>query len=286
MDPNPIGDGATTAWTGGLLAVILAPTAPAKDAILASLVPPADGATWPMPDLPTRPGRDPSIREVADPPRRRSGVANLGSRRRFLHAIWHIELSAVDLACLLALRGSGMPRDFHVEVLGIARDEALHADLVEGWLHANAFPPGSDPVHHRLWDSALGCADAGEQIVVVPRYLEARGLDVSAELLPRLATIDGAAHAVVERIYHDEIRHVEIGTRWHRRWCAAHGKDSEAHFAEVVRRRFASQLPSPFALDAAGRGAAGFTRGELDVLVGEAAAEAGLDCHRPGGTSP
>ena len=72
----------------------------------------------------------------------------------------------------------------------------------------------------------------------MPRFLEARGLDVSAELLPRLQEIDAEASLVIERIYHDELRHVAIGTFWHRQWCEHNNIDSLTHFAEVCQRYF------------------------------------------------
>ena len=251
-------------WRDGLLAAIAGPTAQAKDAILVGLTPP-DGATWEMPELPLRPGRPPGVVE-GQGKRRRQGTDSLAGRRRFLHAIWHIELEAIDLACVLALRGSGMPRAFHADWLRVAREEALHAGLIAGWLEANAYPPGSEPVHHRLWEAARASTDVGEQLVVVPRFLEARGLDVNAGLLPRIVQVDPAAHAVLERIYHDEIGHVGTGTRWHAAWCAQQGIEPAAHFAQVVRARFADQLPSPWPLDRSGRIAAGFRDEEMAVV--------------------
>ncbi len=249
-----------------LLAVIAAPDARAKDHLLATIVPPACGSTWAPAEVPLRPGRPSSYREVADPPRRRKGLTHHHTRLRFLHAIHHIELSAIDLAVLLCLRAPGAPAELHRDFLAIAREEAEHSELLGALLTTEGFPPGSDPVHHRLWDSARAAADLGEQLVVVPRFLEARGLDVSAELLPRLATIDAASHAVISRIYHDEIRHVATGSRWHAWWCAEHGTTVEAHFATTVERHFGSQVPGPFALDRAGRLSAGFSVAELCLL--------------------
>lgn len=251
-------------FAAGLLAAIAAPTASAKDAVLAGLVP-CNGASWEMPALPTRPGRPPGVCEGAAK-RRRQGVDSPTGLRRFLHAIWHIELEAIDLACVLSLRGSGMPAEFHADCVRVAREEVVHAGLLEAWLTANGHPPGSEPVHHRLWDAAVACRDLGEQLVVVPRFLEARGLDVNAGLLPRVT--DPGAHAALERIYRDEIGHVGTGTRWHRWWCARQGLDPEAHFAAVVHADFADQLPSPWALDRPGRVAAGFTETELAILAG------------------
>ncbi len=246
--------------------MIAAPTGQTKAALLATLPAPADGTTWAAPALPARPGRAACFREVADPPRRRRPLKDLAARARFLHAIHHIELSAVDLAVLLCLRASGAPVALHEDFLQIAREEAEHAALVESWLVANACPPGTHPIHHRLWDAALAALDLGEQLVVVPRYLEARGLDVSAGLVPRLTAIDATAGAIIARIYHDEIRHVAIGSRWHTWWCASQGLDPEVHFATTVRRHFPDQLPSPFPLDRPGRIQAGFTAAELAVL--------------------
>lgn len=255
-----------SAWPGAMLAAITAPTSASKDTLICALPLPADGATWDLPAIPARPGRPADLR-IGPPPRRRRGLDDPASRRRFLHAIWHIELSAVDLACLTSLHGSGMPSAFHADFKRIACEEAFHADLIAGWLAENGFPVGSDPVHHRLWDAALAATDLGELLVVIPRFLEARGLDVTAELLPRIVAVDPAAHAVLARIYQDEINHVGTGTRWHAWWCARQGVDPQVHFATTVRRHFSNQLPSPFALDHAGRAAAGFTAADLAVLT-------------------
>ena len=254
------------AYPMALLAVIAAPTAGAKDALLANLAPPDVNHTWTLPELPLRPGREASLRE-GDSPRRRHGLDHRQTRLRFLHAIWHIELTAIDLAALLCLRAPGAPAALHADFLRIAREEAAHATLLDELLSAEGFAPGSAAVHHKLWESALAAADLGEQLVVIPRFLEARGLDVSAELLPRLVTIDPPSHAVISRIYHDEIGHVGIGTRWHRWWCEERGLASEDHFANVVERHFGPSLPSPFALDHPGRTTAGFTAPELQLLA-------------------
>jgi uncharacterized ferritin-like protein (DUF455 family) len=256
-----------SAYAETLLAVIAAPTGAEKAALLAALVPPAGASAWTVPALPARPGRPAHYRESEEQPRRRRTLKHAPTRQRFLLAIHHIELSAIDLACAAALAGSGMPAAFHADQLQVAREEAVHAGLLDVLLTARGAPPGSQPVHHRLWQAACACADLGELLVVVPRFLEARGLDVTADLLPRLAGLDPEAYAVIARIYHDEIGHVAIGTRWHRHWCAVHGQDPEAHFREVAARRFPGQIPGPFPLDRPGRLQAGFSDPELAFLA-------------------
>lgn len=253
-----------SAYVQALLAVIAAPTASAKAAALIAV--PAPTAPWAPPPLPLRPGRPAHYRESVETGRRRHTLKHGPTRQRFLLAIHHIELTAVDLAVAASLAGPELPEAFHRDQLAVAGEEAGHALLLEALLVPRGFPPGCEPVHHRLWEAARACADLGEMLVVVPRYLEARGLDVSADLLPRLALLDPEAHAVIARIYADEIGHVAIGTRWHRAWCAGRGLDPEAHFQTVVRRYFASQLPGPFPLDRPGRAQAGFSPTEMAFL--------------------
>ncbi|MHC5068380.1 MAG: DUF455 family protein [Planctomycetota bacterium] len=249
-----------------LLAVIAADDEASKGALLATIEAPTN--SWTPPPAPARPGRAATVRE-GQPPRRRRGINDPHGRLRFLHAIWHIELTAIDLCCLLCLRAPEQPAAFHRDHLAIAREEAIHAALLRAYLSERGYPPGSEAVHFRLWDTACTVDDIGEQLVVIPRFLEARGLDVTAELLPRLERVDADAHAVCSRIYQDEIGHVEIGTRWHRAWCAEHDIDPLDHFRQISSKYFADQIPGAFTLDRAGRTEAGFWPAEIDHLEGE-----------------
>src|ERR1043165_2823696 len=146
-------------YADALLAVIAAPTAAAKQGLLAVIAPPADGDRWELPAIPPRPGRPAEWRESDVAPRRRRTLAHAGTRNRFLLAIHHIELSAVDLAALACLRASGAPPAFHHDFLAIARDEARQARLLEDLLAGRGLAPGDEAVHHRLWDTALACRD-------------------------------------------------------------------------------------------------------------------------------
>lgn len=253
-----------------LLGVIAAPTVAEKAQLLATLTPPDEQTRWALPELPARPGRPATWRESSTPPRRRRTLAHAGTRNRFLLAIHNIEMSAIDLAVLACLRASGAPSALHQDFLAIARDEARHARLLEELLARRGVAPGDEPIHHRLWETALACVDLGEHLVAVPRFLEARGLDVSAELLPRLAPMDPDAHAVLTVIYQDEIGHVARGSHWHLWWCAAQGVDPAHHFRTVVAKHFPGQVPGPTPLDHLGRGEAGFSSDDLAWLAGPA----------------
>ncbi len=262
----------TAATVAAWMAVIAAPTALEKQDKLLAVTLPADGEKWGMPLLPKRPGRPPTWQESKGPRRRHRTLAHEPTRNRFLLAIHNIELSAIDLAVVACLRGSGAPAAFHKDFMQIAFDEARHAQLVEDELAKRHLAPGTDAVHYRLWDTTVACSDLGDHLVAIPRFLEARGLDVAADVLPRLAVLDKSAHDVLSIIYHDEITHVEIGTRWHQWWCAQQGVEPAQHFQQVVSRHFPGEVPGPTPLDDSGRRSAGFAAAEMEWLrVGDLA---------------
>jgi uncharacterized ferritin-like protein (DUF455 family) len=253
-----------------LLAVIAAGDPGEKGQRLAAIQPPPDGTCWDTPQVPEVPGRPAHWKvdgAAEHAPRRRKGLAQRGSRLHFLHAIHHIEVTAIDLACLLCLRGSGAPTALHADFLRVAREEAAHAALLERYLVNEGYPPGTDAVHTRLWRTAVAAGELGNQLAAVPRILEARGLDVTAMILPTLAAVDQPAHEALQIIHRDEIGHVGAGTRWHTWWCNREQRDPEAHWESVLRTSFPDHVPSPFPLDRAGRLAAGFRDGELQLLT-------------------
>ena len=237
--PVQVADGAS--YAAALMEILQADEL-AKGALLERLAPPLSEWRWDLPPLPPRPGRSPAITE-GPTPRRRRGLHSPLSRAQFMHAIWHIEVSAIDLAVLCSLAGSGMSVAFHDDQLRVAREEFVHSQLVAEYLIGIDKAPGHFPVHHRLWDSARACDNLGEHLVVIPRFLEARGLDVSAEIIDRVAEIDRDAHAVLHRIYLDEIGHVETGTRWHHEWCAQRQLIPSEHFAQVLDKQGLLRFP-------------------------------------------
>ncbi|HTH97611.1 MAG TPA: ferritin-like domain-containing protein [Stellaceae bacterium] len=210
-------------------------------------------------DLPLRPARParPELRLPRDMPRRRMGGGTKG-RIAMLHALAHIELNAIDLACdILARFACGLPPEFATDWLNVAAEEAKHFMLLSARLRAYDAGYGDLPAHDGLWQAADATADdVLARLAVVPMVLEARGLDVTPMMIERMTALgDEESAAVLKVIYQDEIGHVATGQRWFDRIARCRGLDPLPAWQDLVRRRFKGALKRPF--NAAARDAAG-----------------------------
>jgi uncharacterized ferritin-like protein (DUF455 family) len=189
-----------------------------------------------------------------------------GGRAALLHAVAHIEFNAINLALDAVWRFAGMPGDYYSDWLRVAAEEAQHFTLLRDHLATLDCRYGDFPAHDGLWEMVEKTkADVLARMALVPRTLEARGLDASPPIRARLAQAgDSAAAAVIDIILRDEIGHVAIGNRWYRWLCAERGLEPLASYADLARRYEAPRPRAPFNLEA--RRQAGFTEAELDVL--------------------
>ena len=190
----------------------------------------------------------------------------LEGRVALLHAIAHIEFNAINLALDAVWRFHGMPREFYRDWLQVASEEALHFGLLRGHLQAQGYDYGAFDAHDGLWLMAQRTAhDVVARMALVPRTLEARGLDATPPLQAKLARAgDSRAVEILDVILRDEVGHVAIGNRWYRWLCQRDKHDPVALYPELVRRHEAPRLRPPFNHEA--RRAAGFTDEELSEL--------------------
>jgi uncharacterized ferritin-like protein (DUF455 family) len=209
------------------------------------------------PPRPARPAR-PVLCRPRDMPRRRN-FGSIAGRIALIHALAHIELNAIDLAWDIIARfhDAGLPRVFYDDWVGVAAEEAEHFALLVDRLGSLGAVYGELPAHDGLWEAAAATAhDLLARLAVVPLVLEARGLDVTPEMIARLErTGDAASATILRRTYQDEIGHVAVGMRWFDHLCRGRGLEPEAVFQERVRRYFSGALKPPFnreARDAAG----------------------------------
>ena len=197
-------------------------------------------------------------------PRRRTDT--LPGRAALIHALAHIEFNAINLALDAAHRFAGMPLAYYADWLRVADEEALHFYLLNTHLATWGHVYGDFPAHNGLWDMALKTAhDPLVRMALVPRVLEARGLDATPLIADKLkAAQDTRMVEILDIIERDEIGHVAIGSHWFGWLCAVRGLDSEATFRQLLVDYDAPPLRQPFNL--AARRAAGFSEPELDWL--------------------
>jgi uncharacterized ferritin-like protein (DUF455 family) len=200
-----------------------------------------------MPDEPARPLRPELLPPSRMPKRGRAGSER--SRIALLHALAHIEFTAIDLAFDLVGRfGGSFPRAFADDWIGVGADEAMHFALLDRRLVTLGAAYGDLPAHAGLWEAAAATAhDPLARLAVVPTVLEARGLDVTPSTVASLERAgDRRSAAILQRIYRDEIRHVAAGMTWFRYGCESAGLEPVSAWQALVRRHFRGAIKPPF----------------------------------------
>ena len=194
-------------------------------------------------------------------------VNTLEGRAALIHALAHIELNAVNLALDIVWRFDGMPAEFYRDWIGVAAEEACHFQLLREHLQTTGFAYGDFPAHNGLWEMAEKTrGDLLARLALVPRTLEARGLDAAPLIRDKLQRAgDDKGAAILDIILREEIGHVAIGNRWYRWLCEQRGLDPLTCYSELAQRHRAPRLRGPFNLEA--RRAAGFDEHELAALT-------------------
>ncbi len=213
--------------------------------------------------LPGRPERPRLVPPKAVPAR---SPFTLDGRAGLLHAIAHIEFNAINLALDAVWRFPGLPERYYLDWLQVAADEALHYTLLAEHLASLGHAYGDFDAHDGLWLMARRTAgDVLARMALVPRTLEARGLDASPPLQAKLARAgDARAVEILGVILRDEVGHVAVGNRWYRWLCERDSLDPHVTYHRLARQHEAPRLRAPFNLPA--RRAAGFSERELAEL--------------------
>ncbi|CAN5252540.1 ferritin-like domain-containing protein [soil metagenome] len=186
-----------------------------------------------------------------------------------LHAVTHIEFNAINLALDAVWRFGGMPRTYYLDWLKVAAEEARHFSLLRAELQTMGYDYGDFAAHTGLWDMTQKTdSDVLARMALVPRTLEARGLDATPPMQAKLRKVGtpGALRAVgiLDIILRDEIGHVAIGNHWYRYLCDQRGLEPVATYAVLAGQYGAPRLKGPFNLQA--RQLAGFDAAELALL--------------------
>ncbi|MGH8085185.1 MAG: ferritin-like domain-containing protein [Lysobacter sp.] len=224
---------------------------------------PADA---PPPEPIRMPGRPARPRLVAPRDLPKRGFGSDEGRAAFVHAIAHIEFNAIDLAWDAVYRFRGLPPNFYADWVGVAVDEARHFSLLRERLRQLGHDYGDFDAHNGLWEMAEKTdLDGLARMALVPRVLEARGLDVTPGMIVKLRALgDDATVAILEVILHEEVAHVAAGSHWFRWYCERAGVEPGPKFRELLGEYARSVLYGPFNLQA--RSEAGFDEEELAML--------------------
>lgn len=193
-------------------------------------------------------------------------LTTLEGRLALLHAVAHIEFNAINLALDAVYRFREMPDEYYGDWLQVASEEAYHFALVRERMSALGMQYGELEAHNGLWDQACRTAhDVMMRMALVPRVLEARGLDVTPPMMQRLREAkDVDSVAVLEVILREEVGHVRIGSCWYHYCCNQRGLEPESTFKQLLRA-LPTPPRSPFYTE--GRLQAGFSEQELAMML-------------------
>ena len=217
--------------------------------------------------MPGRPAK-PKLVHPRELPRR--GVGSDEGRAAFIHAVAHIEFNAIDLAWDAVYRFRDMPRDYYADWVAVAHDEARHFSMLRTRLREFGHDYGDFDAHNGLWEMAEKTAHDGlARMALVPRVLEARGLDVTPAMIVKLRALgDDATADILDIILREEVAHVAAGSRWYRWHCERAGVEPRTRFRELLREYASGVLHKPFNVEA--RLQAGFDIEELESLLAAA----------------
>lgn len=217
--------------------------------------------------LPISTAMFPARPELLDPrrmPRRK--LTTPDGLKAFFHAIAHIEFTAIYLAWDILYRFRDMPKQFYSDWLRVADEEAQHFAMIRAHMRQMSIEYGDLPAHRGLWELAETTAgDILARLALVPRYMEAHGLDVTPPMIDKFSqTGDAQSVAVLTRILTDEVGHVALGTQWFRYVCAQRGVDVEESYRRLLLEHLTGKPKKPFNREM--RLKAGFSERELDWL--------------------
>ena len=194
------------------------------------------------------------------------GFKSVQQRAALIHALAHIEMTAVNLSWDSIYRYRQLPEEYYADWVKTAREETQHFYLLRQSLRDMGYDYGDFPAHNELWQMAVTTADdLMARMAIVHRVLEARALDVvpfSVEKFRAIGDKTTADSLII--IANDEIGHVNAGSRWFRYRCEQEQVDADQMFFSLIKKYLRSTPKGPFNREA--RLKAGFSRYEMQEL--------------------
>ncbi len=208
-------------------------------------------------------------------PRRRS-LKTDKDRAILVHSIAHIEYSAIDLALDHSYRFKNMPKEFYDDWLEVADEEIHHFLLLEKILLDLGFRYGDFEVHKFLFDISMKTLNLIDRMAVVPRYLEASGLDANPKIIQRVEKLNDNFSKNLKNtltiILNEEITHVKKGDKWFK-WACQQQNIPTSLFFEIVERYLPGACKKKEYVNVEFRKKAGYSCQEIEVLAKESVCE-------------
>jgi uncharacterized ferritin-like protein (DUF455 family) len=203
-------------------------------------------------------------------PRRRGFETDL-KKATLIHAIVHIEYSAIDLAFDACYRFRNMPMEFYKDWIEVADDEIRHFEILHSLLEEVGYKYGDIEVHNSLWEAAQKTPVLIERMAIVPRWLEANGLDANEQIIEKLRNYknDDIAQKLIKALYiilEEEIPHVSKGDKWFKWACEKEGFNSEEKYFEIVNKIY-KNVSKKAHINVEARKKAGFSCVEIKSLA-------------------
>lgn len=211
-----------------------------------------------------QPGLPDSLVLVSPAKLEKRGLSSAKGKAIFVHAIAHIEFNAINLALDAVYRFQEMPDQYISDWLQVAADEARHFCLLADYLAELGWEYGDFSAHNGLWELTVKSAhDLGCRMALIPRVMEARGLDVTPGMIRKFEGLgDQRMVSILQLILDEEVDHVKKGDHWFRWVCAREQRNPEAYFMTLVEDYLPGVLKGPFNIEA--RLQAGFSKQELE----------------------
>jgi uncharacterized ferritin-like protein (DUF455 family) len=195
------------------------------------------------------------------------GIGTKVGHAGLFHALAHIEFNAINLALDACYRFQNMPLEYYKNWMSVAKDEVYHFGLLNQHLSTLGYTYGDFTAHTGLWDMVYKTeSDVLLRMALVPRVLEARGIDAVPELQKKITHIkDTRGAEILAIIHHDEITHVKYGDIWFKYICDERKLDYTDTFFTILDKYAAPKIRGAF--NRPGRKLAGFSDLELDKLL-------------------
>ena len=187
-----------------------------------------------------------------------------------LHSVAHIEYSAIDLALDACYRFQDLPKQYYIDWMEVASDEVRHFELISELMIKYNIAYGDLPVHQGLFDASMKTLELIPRMALIPRYMEANGLDSNAFIISKLKLLKNRDDVIelFELILEEEIDHVKKGDTWYKYACSKQ-ENFTCNYFDIVNKVHPNSFFPIKNINIDARIKAGFSQEEILILTNQ-----------------